>query len=153
MKRLFLAIAVASLAATSYAHAGSNELIKFRQSGYAFMEWNMHKIQAQVIDHPESFDRAQVVASANVIAAIANSGLGALFAPGTDTGTGWQPTRVKQELFLQTDKVKTLAMDFNHQANQLAVVAVNGDPKAIRAQLGKVAESCKNCHERYRARE
>ena len=37
--------------------------------------------------------------SANVIAAIANAGLGGLFARGTESGKGWHDTTVKGEAF------------------------------------------------------
>jgi len=61
------------------------------------MSWNMARIRSNV---EGEFNRDEVVRAANAIAAIANSGMGALFVPGSETGTGWKATRVKPELFL-----------------------------------------------------
>ncbi len=44
--------------------------------------------------------------AANAIAAIANSGMGALYGPGTDKDVGNQKTRVKPEFFQQQDEVR-----------------------------------------------
>ena len=81
---------------------------------------------------------------------IANSGMGALFAPGTEKDVGDQKTRVKPEFFQQSDKVRELAMNFNKEANELAKVAAAGDVAAIKAQFGKTGGTCKACHDAFR---
>jgi cytochrome c556 len=144
-----LALALAGVTVCAVA-ADPEDLIKYRQSGYAFMAWNMGKIKDQVIDNPGSFNQAQVAASANAIAAIANSGMGALYAPGTETGTGWKPTRANADMFQKPEEVRQVAIAFNKEANELAKVAATGDIAAIRAQFGKVGETCKGCHDSFR---
>jgi len=152
--KLILALTLAGVAAAaSVQAAGPEDLIKHRQSGYDFMAWNMGKIKSQVIDNPASFNKEQVIAAANVIAAIANSGMGALYAPGTETGTGWKPTRTKADFFQKPEEVKKVALAFNKEANELAKVAASGDIDAIRAQFGKVGETCKSCHDSFRTKE
>lgn len=141
-----------SLAATASAQS-AEEMIKYRQSGYAFMAWNMGKIKAQVVDGSVAFDQGQVLAAANVIAATANSGMGALYGPGTDAGTGWKPTRLKGEFFKEGDKVREIAVNFVQQANKLQEVAAAGDETAIAAQFGEVGKACKACHDNYRTEE
>ena len=84
------------------------------------------------------------------MAAVANSGLGALFGPGTDKEVGGEKTRVKAEFFQQQDKVRELAMNFNKEANELAKVAATGDKAAILAQFGKTGGTCKACHDNFR---
>ena len=111
------------------------------------MAWNMGKIKANL---DGSFNKDQVIASANAVAAVANSGLGALFGPGTDKEVGGEKTRVKPEFFQQQDKVREVAMNFNKEANELAKVAATGDKAAIQAQFGKTGATCKACHDSFR---
>ena len=82
-------------AVTVAAFAGPVEdQIKTRQSAYSFLGWNTQRIKSQVSDHPETYNKEQVIFAANVIAAIANSPLLDLYAPGSDQGTS-KPSSVK----------------------------------------------------------
>jgi cytochrome c556 len=142
------------LATTTAAVAGPLEdQIRFRQSAYSFIGWNAAKIKSQVVDKPDTFNKDQVAAAANAIAAAANSGLGSLFGPGSDQGTGWKPTRLKADFFQKQDEAAKIATDFNKEANELAKVASGGDAAAIKTQFGKVSETCKSCHDGFRQRE
>lgn len=125
-------------------------MIKMRKAGYAFSAWNMAKIRGMVEHNPASFKKGQVVAAANVIAAIANSGMDALYGPGTDKDVGIQKTSVKPEFFQEQDKVKELVLSNIKEANKLQKAAGTGDIKAIGGQLGKVGDSCNACHARYK---
>jgi cytochrome c556 len=141
-------------AAVSVASAGPIEdQIRWRQSAYSFIAWNSGKIKKQVVDQPESYDKQQVIAAANAIAAVANSGLGALYGPGTDQGIGWRPTQLKSEFFQQPEEARRLAVAFNTAANELARVAQEGNVTSIKAQLGKLNETCKSCHNSFRRRD
>ena len=97
--RTLLGAAALSIAVGASAQMKPEDMIKTRQAGYAFMGWNMGKIKAQVVDGSVPFNKEQVQAAANLIAATANSGMGALYGPGTDEGTGWHETRLKPEFF------------------------------------------------------
>jgi cytochrome c556 len=147
------ALLTLALAAGASAQMKPEDMIKARQSGYTFMAWNMGKIKAQVVDSTVPYNKDQVAAAANVIAAFANSGYGALFATGTDQGTGWKPTRLKAEFFQEPDEVRKIALNFAEQANKLQAVAQSGDQAAIKAQFGETGKACKACHDKYRAEE
>jgi cytochrome c556 len=151
-KNLTLAVLLAATATAAIA-GPIEEQIRFRQSAYSFAAWNVQKIKNQVVDHPETFNKDSVAASANAIAAVANSGLGALYGEGTDKGIGWKETRLKPEFFQKKDEVTTLATNFNQAANELAKVAATDDVGAIKTQFGKVTESCKGCHDLIRIKE
>lgn len=127
--------------------------IRFRQSAYSFISWNTGKIKKQVVDQPETFNKEQVIAAANAIAAVANSGLGALYGAGTDKGTGWRPTQLKPEFFQKPEEARRVAVEFNSAANELARVAQAGDREAIKTQFGKLSETCKGCHNNFRQRD
>jgi len=149
-----IAFTVLLASAASLAHAGPvEEQIRFRQSAYSYLSWNTAKIKKQVVDSPETFNKDYVAAAANAIAAVANSGLGELYGPGTDQGTGWKPTRLKPEFFQKKDEVTTIANNFNLAANELAKVAATGDKTAIKDAFTKVTESCKACHDLTRIKE
>ena len=148
MKKIIaLGIIALSLAGTASAQIKPEEQIKYRQAGYSFMSWNMGKIKANL---DGTFNKDQVAASANTVAAIANSGMGALFGPGTDKDVGNEKTRVKPEFFQQSDKVRELAMNLSKEASELAKVAAAGDKAAIQEQFGKTGATCKACHDSFR---
>lgn len=148
MKKTLAALILLSLSGAVMAQAlKPEEMIKTRKAAYSFMSWNMGKIKANL---DGSFNQDQVINAANAVAAVANSGLGALFGPGTDKEVGGEKTRVKPEFFQQQDKVRELAMNFNREANELAKVAATGDKAAIQAQFGKTGGTCKACHDNFR---
>lgn len=136
-----------SIASTASAQLKPEEQIKFRQAGYSFMSWNMGKIKNNL---EGDFNAQQVQAAAEVIAAISNSGMGALFGPGTDKDVGNVKTRVKPEFFQNMEDVGKLATDFNQAANELAKVAATGDKAAIGKALAATGGTCKACHDKYR---
>lgn len=155
-KPLLAAVLVAPLLAASvgvYAQQAApkpENLIKWRQSAYQVLGWNSSRIRASL---EGQFNKDEVIKAANVIAALANSGLGALFVPGTEQGKGWHETSAKPELFKDGKRVGELAGDFAHEANELAKVAAAGDAAAIKAQYGKLSKTCKSCHDDFKVKD
>ncbi|MFD2113561.1 c-type cytochrome [Thiorhodococcus fuscus] len=153
MKRMLTSSAV-GLAAVVFASAAfasdlkPEEQIQIRQAGYSFMGWNMGKIKANL---QGEYNAEQVSAAANTIAAIANSGMGALYGPGTDKNIGDVKTEVKPELFENMEDVGRLAHDFVAAADNLASVAAGGDKAAVKSAFGDLGAACKACHKKYRA--
>jgi cytochrome c556 len=141
------ALSLVVLSGAALAQVKPEDAITFRQSGYKFMAWNMGRIKANL---DGQFNKDEVIQAANVIQAIANSGMGKLYLPGTDKGKGWKDTEVKPELFTDKEGVGKVAKAFNEAANEMAKVAASGDAVAVKAQFGKLGESCKGCHEKYR---
>lgn len=146
-------VAVGALAGAATAVAQQapkpEQLIKWRQSAYQVIAWNTGRVKANV---DGTYNKEEVIKAANTIAALANAGLGSLFAPGTDTGKGWHDTAVKPELF--TDKkAGEDGANFNKEANELAKVAATGDVAAVKAQLGKLQGTCKACHDDFRKKD
>jgi cytochrome c556 len=123
------------------------EQIETRQAGYTFMSWNMKKIKANL---DGDYSQPAVQAAANAIAGIANSGMGALYGPGTDKDIGDVKTRVKPELFTEREEVGRVARDFIEAANSLVDVAALGEPDDVKAAFGDLGKSCKACHDQFR---
>ncbi len=139
----------AATGATAQQAPKPEQLIKWRQSAYQVLAWNTGRVKANV---DGTYNKEEVIRAANTIAALANSGLGSLYAPGTETGKGWRDTVVKPELF--TDKkAGEVAGAFNKEANELARLAQAGDVAAVKTQLGKLQGTCKACHDDYRKKD
>lgn len=153
LPKLLLALSALAVAAGASAQVKPEDAIKYRKAGYSYMSWNMGKIKEQTIDNPAAYNKDQVLAAARTIAAIANSGMGALCVPGSDKDAGGQKTRVKPEFFQQQEEVGKIARAFNAEANKLAEVAAGGDVNAIKAQFGKTGETCKSCHDKFRMKD
>ncbi len=143
-----LAIGLSS-AALAQSIGKPEDQIRWRQSAYHTMAWSMGRIKANV---EGTYNKDQVIEAANLIQAIANSKMGALYQPNTNTGKGWKETRVKPEFFKPESKEELgkVAGGFGKEANEMAKVAATGDAAAVKAQFGKLGESCKACHDKFR---
>jgi cytochrome c556 len=147
-KQVALSALLVGLAGTATAgDLKPKEQILTRQAGYSFMAWNMGKIKANL---EGDFSQTQVSAAANAIAGIANSGMGALYGPGTDKDIGDVKTRVKPELFTEPEEVGKVAGVFVEAANKLAEEAAMGDPAEVKAAFGALGKACKGCHDKFR---
>jgi len=117
-----------------------------------FMRWNVGTIKKQVVKKPQSYNQQQVSDAANAIAAVANTNLHALFAPGTESGKGWKTTIAKPELFNNNDDVKQHLSVLRIEANKLAKIANSGDINLIKPQFENLFQACRGCHKKYRAK-
>ena len=149
--RSFLLAAATALAwaGTAFAQQAPKPetLIKWRQSAFQVVAWNSGRIKANL---DGDYNKDQVIKSADVIAAIAGSGLGSLFPAGTETGKGWHDTTVKADLFANPAKVAQRSADFAKEANELLRIASSGDAAAVKDQFGKLQKTCKSCHDDFR---
>jgi cytochrome c556 len=156
MKTLLIAAAItaATLAATGPAIAQQGpkpeNLIKWRQSAFQLVAWNTGRIKAAL---DGTYNKDEVQRAANSIAAIANGGLGALFAPGTEQGKGWHDTSARPELFKDGKKFAEFGASFGKEASELASLSAGGDVNAIKAQFGKLQRTCKSCHDDFKSKD
>ncbi|MBK9020427.1 MAG: cytochrome c [Sulfuritalea sp.] len=142
------ALAIGLSSATLAQSIGKPEdQIRWRQSVMQTLGWSMGRIKANI---EGAYNKDQVIQAANTIQALANSGSGALFAPGTDKGKGWHETEVKPELFTNTAKLREVGSAYNKEANELAKVAAAGDAAAVKTQFGNLGKACKACHDEFR---
>jgi cytochrome c556 len=148
-KSLVTGVALTALAGTALAQVigKTEDQIRWRQSAYHTMAWSMGRIKANV---EGTYNKDQVIEAANVIQAIANSKMGALYQPGSDKGKGWKETRLKPEFFKDKETLGKVAGNFGTAANEMAKVAASGDAAAVKAQFGKLGEACKGCHDKFR---
>ena len=147
---VYAAVLALSFAMPASAELSVEEQIEARQAAYQFMSWNMGKIKAQAVDGKVEYNAEQMKAAANAIAAVANSGLGALFSPDSTMDKA-EDTRLKPEFFQQPEKAREVGMNFGREANKLQEVAASGDKDALARQFAAVGKSCKACHDNFRA--
>jgi len=142
-------LALAAVAATAWAQQAPKpeNQIRWRQSAFQVIALNTARIKASV---DGSYNKDEVVKSAGAIAALANTNLLGLFTPGSEAGKGWHDTTAKTELFKETQRVAELNAAFTKEANELLRVAQSGDAAAVKEQHGKLARTCKSCHDDFR---
>jgi cytochrome c556 len=148
-----VAAAIAAVCVTALAQQAPKpeQLIKWRQSAFQVVAWNAGRIKASV---EGTYDKDEVIKASSVIAAIANGGLGNLFAPGSDRGKGWHDTAAKPELFQDGGKrAGEHAAHFSKEATELAKVATAGEPAAVKDQFAKLNRTCKGCHDDFRVKD
>lgn len=147
--KILLAALATALTATAHAQVKVEDAIKWRQSAYATMGWSMARIDSNL---KGTYNKEEVLKAATVLQAIANSGMGSLYLPGSDKGKGWVDTRVKPAFFTEGAKVGKIAGEFNQAANDLAKAAATGDAAAVKTAFGAVGGTCKSCHDDYWAK-
>ncbi|MES2932368.1 MAG: cytochrome c [Pseudomonadota bacterium] len=147
-----LAVAILAASASALAQQGPKPetLIKWRQSAFQVVAWNSGRIKASV---EGQYNKEEVLKAATTIAAIANGGLGALFAPGTEQGKGWHDTTAKPELFADSKKFGEYGASFGKEATELVNVANTGDAAAVKLQYAKLTRTCKTCHDDFKGKE
>ena len=126
------------------------QLIKWRQSAFQVAAWSTGRIKASL---DGQYSKDEVQRAANTLAAIANGGLGGLFAPDTEQGKGWHDTSAKPELFKDSARFAQLGADFGKETTELARLAGGGDVAALKTQLAKVQKTCKSCHDDFKAKD
>jgi len=124
-------------------------LIRWRQSAFQVLAWNSGRIKASL---DGAYDKEEVIRAANLIAGVASS-LGRLFPPGSEQGKGWHDTAAVAAVFSDSKRFGELAASLGREATELGRVAAVSDAAAVKAQYGKVSQSCKACHETFRKEE
>ncbi|HHW76164.1 MAG TPA: cytochrome c [Xanthomonadaceae bacterium] len=135
------------LTVTQAAGPKPEEVVGYRQSVYTIIGWNFKPIGAMVKGEVP-FDAAAVARHAQYVEMMSKA------APeGFSKGTGpdaVKDTEAKPEIWTKWSEFETKMSDFQQEAAKLAEVAKGGDEKAIKAQFGKTAETCKACHKEFR---
>ena len=126
------------------------QLIKWRQSAFQVVGWATGRIKANL---DGTYNKDEVQRAANTLAAVANGGLGSLFAPGTEQGKGWHDTTTKAEAFTNTAKFGEHGAAFARESQALAALAPGGDVAALKTQFAKVQRTCKGCHDDFKAKD
>lgn len=145
-----LALSVAALAYAAPAAAQfqkAEDAIKYRQSAFFVMGQHFGRIGAMA-NGKAPFDAAAAQENADIVAAMAKLPF-AGFVPGSETGHN---TKAKPETWTEQAKVKDLADKMQAETVKLAAAAKTGELDKIKTAFGNTAQSCKACHDNYRAK-
>jgi len=153
MKRLSISLFAPLLIGTSALAEPVEDTIRYRQSAYSLAAWHLATIKSHGVQRPEAFDRDVVSAAANGLAALAGADLDALYAPGSEHGTGWQKTRLDPVYFQKPEEARTLSAALVRETRELARVAATADAAALKVQFGKTSATCKGCHDAFRLKD
>ena len=147
MKTVMTTLLGSALLAASLSAAAMDpeKQIETRQAGFSYMAWNMGKIKAQVIDGSVEYNQQQVEAAANTIAAIANSGIGALFGPGTEKDIGDVRTSADPSLFENMQDVAQLAGNMGAAAYYVKKAFEHADHMHITMHFKETTARTEHC--------
>ncbi len=150
MKRLLVA-SVAALGALASLPAAAQfqkpeDAIKYRQGAFTVMANHFARIGAMA-QGKAPFDAKAAADSADIVATLSKLPFTA-FGEGTDKGL---PQRAKPDVWKESAKFKTAADKMVDAVAKLDAAAKGGNLDAIKAAFGTAGQSCKACHDDFRA--
>ncbi len=150
MKRLLVA-SVAALGALASLPAAAQfqkpeDAIKYRQGAFTVMANHFGRIGAMA-QGKAPFDAKAAAESADIVATLSKLPFTA-FGEGTDKGL---PQRAKPEVWKESAKFKAAADKMIDAVAKLDTAAKGGNLDAIKAAFGTAGQSCKACHDDFRA--
>ena len=122
------------------------KVIRYRQSAMAMVGWNFVPLGAMV-KGKTPFDAKEFSRRADRLEFLGPQLLEG-FSKGSDTGA---ETDAKPEIWTAFDDFQAKLDDYVNESRKLAEVARNGSESDMKEQFKKTAESCKACHDKYRA--
>lgn len=144
---LTLAGAAATLSAPAFAQfAKPDDAIKYRKAAFTVMGAHFGRIGAMV-NGKAPFDAKAAAANADIVATMSHLPWPA-FGPDTDLGD----TKAKPEIWKEQAKFKQGAEKLEAEAAKLAAAAKTGNLDNLKAAFGPAAETCKACHDAFRAK-
>lgn len=150
MKRLLLASLAALGALTSLPAAAQfqkpEDAIKYRQGAFTVMANHFGRIGAMA-QGKAPFDAKAAAESADIVATLAKLPFAA-FGEGTDKGL---PQRAKPEVWKEAAKFKGAADKMIDATAKLDAAAKTGNLDTIKAAFGAAGQTCKACHDDFRA--
>jgi cytochrome c556 len=142
-----LAAAAITLSAPASAQfAKPEDAIKYRKSALTVMAAHFGRLGAMASGRAP-FDAKAAAENADVVVAMSKLPWAA-FGAGTDAGE----TKAKPEIWKEPAKFKSAADNMQAEVIKLAAAAKTGSLDNLKAAFGPAAESCKACHDEFRAK-
>ena len=140
-----IAVLMFFFAGTAHAQAKPEDAIKYRRAVYRVLLWNWMPLNAMARGRV-AFDAAAFAKGAERVASLSTQLLEG-FPAGSQTGA---PTDAKPEIWTRYADFSAKMKSFETEAAKLASTAKGGNEVATKAQFGKVAGTCKACHDKYK---
>ena len=142
---LAAAAAVSLPAAAQFAKA--EDAINYRQSAFAVLGHHFGRLGAMA-NGKMPYDAAVAAADGDIIAAVSALPFTG-FVPGTEKGHG---TKVRPQAWKELPKVKEMEQKMITEVGKVSVAAKSGNLDQLKAAFGPASQTCKACHDNYRAR-
>ncbi|WP_333708073.1 cytochrome c [Ottowia beijingensis] len=142
---LAAAAAVSLPAAAQFAKA--EDAINYRQSAFAVLGHHFGRLGAMA-NGKMPYDAKVAAADGDIIAAVSALPFTG-FVPGTEKGHG---TKVRPEAWKELPKVKEMEQKMITEVGKVSVAAKSGNLDQLKAAFGPASQTCKACHDNYRAR-
>ena len=142
---LAAAAAVSLPAAAQFAKA--EDAINYRQSAFAVLGHHFGRLGAMA-NGKMPYDAAVAAADGDVIAAVSALPFTG-FVPGTEKGHG---TKVRPQAWKELPNVKEMEQKMITEVGKVSVAAKSGNLDQLKAAFGPASQTCKACHDNYRAR-
>ncbi|MCI4440589.1 cytochrome c556 [Tibeticola sediminis] len=126
--------------------AKPDDAIKYRKAAFTVMGAHFGRIGAMV-NGKAPFDAKAAAENADLVATMSHLPWSA-FGPDTDLGD----TKAKPEIWKEQAKFKQGAEKLQAEAAKLAAAAKTGNLDNLKAAFGPTAETCKACHDAFRAK-
>ena len=142
---LAAAAAVSLPAAAQFAKA--EDAINYRQSAFAVLGHHFGRLGAMA-NGKMPYDAKVAAADGDIIAAVSALPFTG-FVPGTEKGHG---TKVRPQAWKELPKVKEMEQKMITEVGKVSVAAKSGNLDQLKAAFGPASQTCKACHDNYRAR-
>lgn len=142
-----LAVGLLTLAVgAAFAHGGATGVVKERMDAMTEISRNV-KIVGQMLKGTAAYKPDEIERVAKAIAGHAGDAMTDLF----PEGSLMSPTEASPEIWAQWPEFSAYAESLQSSAQTLEGLAAQGaDKKTVAAAFGKVAATCKTCHEAFR---
>lgn len=142
---LAAAAAVSLPAAAQFAKA--EDAINYRQSAFAVLGHHFGRLGAMA-NGKMPYDAKVAAADGDIIAAVSALPFTG-FVPGTEKGHG---TKVRPQAWKELPKFKEMEQKMITEVGKVSVAAKSGNLDQLKAAFGPASQTCKACHDNYRAR-
>jgi len=136
----------AAISPNASAQAKPEDAIHYRQSLFRVIVWNWMPMTAMSRGRIP-FEAASFAKHSARVAALATQ-LHEGFPAGSDSGA---ETEAKAEIWTQSADFASKVKRFETESARLARISKGGDEAAIKVQFAHVGNTCKACHEKYKA--
>jgi cytochrome c556 len=140
---VFVAVFVFGAANAQFKKPG--DAIKYRKAVMTLIAQHFTRMWI-VVQGKADYEKEAFSADADLVAMLASLPGEAFMVPGTDKGD----TTMTAAVFDEPAKFKKSVGTFETETAMLASTAKGGELNSIKAQFGKVAQSCNACHKKFR---
>lgn len=145
-QKILIALLCASPLLAQAQFAKPDDAVAYRQSVFTVMGTHFARIGA-VMKGERPFNAADVAQNAALVATLSK-----LPWPAFENGMTNDHSKAKPAVWQDNAKFKEDAEQMQKNAAQLASVAQGGDLASIKKAFGATAQSCKKCHDSFRAK-